>query len=429
MKLLNAKGTRDFPPEEKILRQTVTDKLRLIFERYGYNPLETPVIERLDIMTAKYGAGEDSDASKEIFKFQDQGDRKVGLRFEFTFALARFIGMNPTMKLPFKRYQMGPVFRDGPIKLGRYREFWQCDVDTVGVRAVSADSEILAMVKDVFKELDFEVTIELNNRKVLEGILEFANVKKEDQESALISIDKLKKIGTAGVQKELEERGIDDEQIAKLLGILSSTGTNQEILENFKQFLTNDIAKEGIQEMEDMFNYLDAYKVNYQFTPSLARGLAYYTGPIFEVFLKDSKIKGSVAGGGRWDKMIQNYLGSKQEYPATGIAFGLEPITEALKLKNSELKKSVTQAFIIPIQTETECIEIANKLRNKGINTELALTKRGLSKNLQYINTMQIPFAIIVGPDELKEKKVKLRDMKTGEESLLTIPETIKRIK
>ncbi len=222
MKLLNAKGTRDFPPEEKILRQSITDSLRLIFERYGYNPLETPVIERLDIMTAKYGAGEDSDAAKEIFKFQDQGDRKVGLRFEFTFALARFIGMNPTMKMPFKRYQMGPVFRDGPIKLGRYREFWQCDVDTVGVKSVSADAEILAMVKDVFKELNFEIIIELNNRKILEGILEFANVKASQREVATIAIDKLKKISTSGVQKELEERGIEDEQVRKLLGVLNT---------------------------------------------------------------------------------------------------------------------------------------------------------------------------------------------------------------
>ena len=427
MKLEMARGVRDFPPEEKILRQDIVDIIRNTFERYGYNPLETPLIERFETLSAKFAAGESSDAIKEIFRFKDQGERDLGLRFELTLSFARFIGMNPQLKIPFKRYEIGRVFRDGPIKLGRYREFWQCDVDVVGSDDMSADAEMLSIVVDVFKELDLDIVIEINNRKILNGILEFADVPKLKSEQTMIVIDKLKKIGKDNVKKELKGLKLNEDSIKKILNLISIEGTNDQILNSLKKKLDNDIFKEGFEEMSQLFKYLKEFNIKVKFLPSLARGLAYYTGPVYEVYLKNSKITGSVVGGGRWDNMIGNFLG-KGKYPATGLSFGLEPITEALKIKNKELKKSVTQVYIIPIKTRKECIKIAQELRKMNIKTDMPLSDKGLSKCLDYANSFGIPYVIIIGEDELKKNKVKLKDMKSGKEELLSVNEVIKKL-
>ena len=428
MKLETAKGVRDFPPEEKILRQDIVDIIRNTFERYGYNPLETPLIERFETLSAKFAAGESSDAIKEIFRFKDQGERDLGLRFELTLSFARFIGMNPQLKMPFKRYEIGRVFRDGPIKLGRYREFWQCDVDVVGSDDMSADAEMLSIVVDVFKELDLDIVIEINNRKILNGILEFADVPKLKSEQTMIVIDKLKKIGKDNVKKELKELKLNDDSIKKILSLISIEGTNDQILNSLRKKLDNDIFKEGFEEMSQLLKYLKEFNVKVKFLPSLARGLAYYTGPVYEVYLKNSKITSSVVGGGRWDEMIGKFLG-KGKYPATGLSFGLEPITEALKIKNKKLKKSVTQVYIIPIKTRKECIKVAQELRKINIKKDMPLSDKGLSKCLDYANSFGIPYVIIVGEDEIKMKKVKLKDMKTGKEKLCSIENIGKEIK
>ena len=427
MKLEMARGVRDFPPEEKILRQDIVDIIRNTFERYGYNPLETPLIERFETLSAKFAAGESSDAIKEIFRFKDQGERDLGLRFELTLSFARFIGMNPQLKIPFKRYEIGRVFRDGPIKLGRYREFWQCDVDVVGSDDMSADAEMLSIVVDVFKELDLDIVIEINNRKILNGILEFADVPKLKSEQTMIVIDKLKKIGKDNVKKELKGLKLNEDSIKKILNLISIEGTNDQILNSLRKKLDNDIFKEGFEEMSQLFKYLKEFNIKVKFLPSLARGLAYYTGPVYEVYLKNSKITGSVVGGGRWDNMIGNFLG-KGKYPATGLSFGLEPITEALKIKNKELKKSITRVYIIPIKTRKECIKIAQELRKMNIKTDMPLSDKGLSKCLDYANSFGIPYVIIIGEDELKKNKVKLKDMKSGKEELLSVNEVIKKL-
>jgi len=428
MKLETAKGVRDFPPEEKILRQNIVDIIRNVFERYGYNPIETPLIERLETLSAKFAAGESSDAIKEIFRLKDQGKRDLGLRFELTLSFARFIGMNPQLKMPFKRYEIGRVFRDGPIKLGRYREFWQCDVDVVGSEDMSADAEMLSIATDVFRELNLDIIIEINNRKVLNGILEFAEVPKLKSEQTIIIIDKLKKVGKDGVKKELKELKLNDNSIKKILSLINIDGTNDQILNLLKKKLNNEISKEGLEEMFQLLKYLKEFNVKVKFLPSLARGLAYYTGPVYEVYLKNSKITSSVVGGGRWDEMIGKFLG-KGKYPATGLSFGLEPITEALKIKNEELKKSVTQVYIIPIKTRKECIKIIQELRNNNIRSDIPLTDKGLSKCLDYANSFEIPYVLIVGEDELKQKKLKLKDMKTGKEQMLSIKDVVRILK
>ncbi len=422
-KLETPRGTRDFPPEEKIIRDKVINQIKEIFERYGYSPLETPTFEKIEILDVKNSAGESSDIVSEIYKFKDQGNRELGLRYEFTFALARFVGQNPQLKLPFKRYQIGPVFRDGPIKSGRYREFYQCDIDVVGPKFGLIDAEILAVVKDVFKSLELDIDIEVNNRKLLNELISFCEIEKEQATDVIITIDKLKKIGLEAIKQELITKKISAEKINKLLEILKKTkeGNNQQKLEIFKEILGEP---EAIKELQVFFENLSLFKVDVVFNPTLARGLAYYTGPIYEVFLKEQKLmSGSLAGGGRWDQMIGKYIGNeKLNTPAVGLAFGIEPILEIIKKRKGLVKKSVANLLIVPIgNTLEKTIEITQQLRERGKKVIVDLQKRNISKNLDYADKLGVPYVGFLGEDELKQNKIKIKTLATGEEKLIDI--------
>jgi len=428
MELMNARGVKDFPPEEKIARQKLTDSLRRVFELYGFSPLETPMIERYDVLSAKYAGG--AEILKETFKFKDQGERDLCLRYDLTVPFARFVGMNPTMKMPFKRYAMGNVFRDGPIKSGRMREFWQCDVDIVGTTSMLADAQCVQIAQRVFSELGLDVNIEVNSRKMLDGIIKQAGIPEDKVTDVILEVDKLRKIGATEVKKNIQALDIDSSAIEKLMKIISIQGTNDEKIDALKTYLTESTSLEGLKEISEMLSYLDARNIT--FNLSLARGLSYYTGTVFEVFMKDEKIFSStVAAGGRYDNMIGEFLGSKNKYPAVGISFGIEPIMTVLSsLKKSDMTtKTVTKAYIIPIQTTKECIKIAEELRKSGVNTDMDLSGRGISKNLDYANVLKIPFVLFVGEDELKKKKLKLKDMNSGKEEFLTIKEVCKKLK
>jgi len=424
MDLQLAKGVRDIPPEEKLLKNQVVNTLTEVFELYGFSPLETPMLERIETLTAKFAAGEASDALKETFKLKDQGSRDLALRFDLTVPLARFVAMNPNLKMPFKRYEVGRVFRDGPIKLGRYREFWQCDIDTVGSSSMLTDAEIVAVTSAAFQKLGLDVIIKINNRKLLNGILEEAGI--ENKEAAIIAIDKLDKIGKEGVSKELEERGFTGKQIIAMFNLIQD-GIR---LSELKSKINNEEGKQGLQELEEIFDYLQTMGVkNVEFTVSLARGLAYYTGTVFEAYLKSGKITSSLAGGGRWDKMIGSFMGGNQTVPAVGIAFGLEPITDTLKLEGSVKNKSSAKVYVVPINTTYESLKSVQQLRSNGISASISLGKKGVSKNLEYASAQGIPYVIIIGDREVAEKKVMLRDMNSGEEQLLTLMEVIMKLK
>ncbi len=426
MKLERAKGTRDFKPEEKIIRQYVVDLLRKVFEKYGYNPIETPVIERYEVLSAKFGAGEESDALKEAFTLKDQGNRKLALRFDLTVPLARFIAMNPNLKMPFKRYQIGRVYRDGPVKLGRLREFWQCDVDVVGVKDVAVEAELMKLVKEVFDYLDFKFYIEINNRKLLDGIFDDLGIK--DREKVIIVIDKLKKIGFDGVKKELLNL-IDEDKIIKLMYYFDINGGNEEKIKELSRIVKSDKGKEGLAEIKKILSYSELFGIKeIIFNPSLARGFSYYTGPVFEVYVKGSEITSSFAAGGRYDDMIGKYSG-KDKIPATGISFGLEVITEQIKKLKKIEKKSVVDVYVIPIKTIKESLGIVNELRKNDINADIDFSDRSISKNLDYCDKLGIDYVVFVGEMELKENKIKLRNMKTGKEELLTTGELIERVK
>ncbi|PIO03755.1 histidine--tRNA ligase, partial [Candidatus Woesearchaeota archaeon CG08_land_8_20_14_0_20_47_9] len=418
--LQTARGVRDLLPEDKIPRQQITDMLRQVFESFGYAPLETPALERLSVLTAKFAGGEG--ILKEIFRLKDQGNRNLGLRYDVTVPMARVVGMNPQLKMPFKRYQMQNVWRDGPIKLGRYREFLQCDVDIVGVPSMIADAEIVTIAYTVFSRLNLDVVIKINNRKLLNGILSYTGVKKGNAMRAILAIDKLTKIGFEAVSDELKDIGVLNDSIKKLREIFDSEELNEELLSKLNTLIKTREGKEGIKELRELFSCIkDLNIANVMLDISLARGLEYYTGTVFEAYLADSPVISSVAGGGRYDKMIGLFLG-RGKYPAVGISFGIEPIYDALVAAGKiEKRKSLLEVYIIPIKTLKESMDIAMKLRSQGLKVDMDLLGRGISNNLSYANSMGIPFTLIIGPRELKEGKLKLRDMRTGEEEMLDI--------
>jgi len=423
------KGTRDFLPEEKIIRDQLISKFKEVFELYGYNPLETPSLEGYETSSRKDGAGEESDSMKEVYTLEDNAGRKLALRFDQTVPLARVMAMNPEIKKPFKRYEIGKTWRDGPIKLGRYREFLQCDVDVVGIKSVLAEAELFSLVQKFFEKINLKIKMFVNNRKLINSMMDYAGVPKDSQSSAIISMDKLDKIGINGVRKEFEEKKIADDAIAKLLSLLDfNGGTNEEILEKLGSVLKD---KEGINELKELFSYTKEFKIkNLNLNISLARGFSYYTGSIFEVFVDNETINSSLAGGGRFDEMVGRFMDSKTEVPAVGIAFGLDVIIDTLRLNNKlGRKKSVVEAYIIPIKKTMESIPILNELREAGINADMDLSGKSVGKNIDFVDKLNIPYSIFVGENELKSKKVKLKNMQTGEEKELSLKEVISTIK
>ena len=420
MELKTPKGTRDFPPEEKILRDQLTNTLKKVFELYGFSPFETPIMEHFEVLSSKYAGG--AEILKETFALQDQGKRDLGLRYDLTVPLARFVAMNPRMKMPFKRYHIGEVFRDGPVTFGRYRQFTQCDVDVVGAPSLKADAEMLALSSRVFKDLNLDATLKLNNRKLLNEVMASCGIE-ENADTAILIIDKLDKVGKEGVQNELKEKGFTENAINKALGLITTQGTNQEKIERLQSALGESA---GIKEVQEVLSYADSMGIETVFDPSLARGLAYYTGTIMEGVLESSKVKSSVMGGGRYDKMIGSLMG-KADIAAVGISFGLDRLFDAMAEKK-EKQKTVTQLLLIPIGTFSEVSKMAEQLRQEGINVEVDLMERGPSKNLQYADSLQIPFVAFIGEEEQKQGKMKLKNMKTGKEMLCTIKETLTEI-
>lgn len=421
MELMLPKGCRDFLPEQKLLREEVAEKVKKVFERYGFVPLETPAIERLEVLSAKFAAGSESEIQKEIFKFKDQGKRDLGLKFDQTVPLARVIGMNPSLKMPFKRYQIDRAWRDGPIESNRYREFWQCDADIVGVKSVIADAEVLAVLQDCFKALDLQVEILINDRKLLFDLMDYFKIPKQLQESVLVSIDKLDKLPKKEVEKELKQKGLGEKQLKELFEVLELQGSNEIVLEKLEKKIGKT---EGIKELKELLGYCKAFGVNARLKPSMVRGLAYYTGPIFEAWSKEALIKGSLAGGGRWDEMIGKFLGSEKEFPATGFALGFERICDAIEKKQKEGRKTKVELYIISVGVGLEkIIEITQKARSAGVNADFDFLQRGISKSLDYCNKLGIPFAAIIGENELKENCITLRNMKSGEQKKLKLAE------
>ena len=414
IELKNLKGTKDYLPEEQKVRQEMIRKIQDIFERYGYQPIETPIVCYFDVLASKYAGG--AEILKEVYKLRDQGERELALRYDLTVPFAKVVGMNPTIRMPFKRYEIGKVYRDGPIKTGRNREFTQCDVDMVGIKSVMAEAELMMMAVEVYKMLGLDVYISYNNRKLLSGIIESVGIEPALVSEVILTIDKLEKIGIDGVEEELLLLGIVASKVKRLLNYmklqpneLSSAFVSKQINERFEQ---------GIKELKELDSFIDALGIRdaLRFTPSLARGLEIYTGTVWEVFLTDGSITSSVGAGGRYDEIIGAFIDNGVDYPAVGMTFGLDTIYEALMLKDAIVEKPPVDLYIIPLGTEKASLKLATELRNKGPKVDVDMAGRRLKKSLEYANKQGIPYVIILGENELTIGEITVKEMNTGKE-------------
>ena len=423
MKIETPRGVKDFGPEDMIIREWVIETLKNVFRRYGFDALETPALESLKVLTAKSG----KEIEKQIFKIEDG---EIGLRFDLTVPLARFVASNPQIPKPFKRYAIGPVWRREEPQAGRLRQFYQADIDICGVKSVEADVECIACAVDCLKELGFKnFKIRINNRKVLEGFVEVVrrnyNLGVLDKLSIFRAIDKIEKIGKDKVIEELTKLGLNKQQASFLMKIISSTGSFEKLIEQSEKLLGSiQIGREGLEELKQMYDLSKAYGIDsfmdLDFT--LARGLDYYTGPIFEVEAFTKTRVGSIAGGGRYDKLIEIYGG--QPTPTTGISLGIERIVEIIKKEGIvELPKTNVKVFIAcsTEDVKKEAIKIARDLRKYKIPARLDVSGKDLKRQLEYADSIGVPYVVIVGKKELSEGMLKLKDMRKREEKVVPI--------
>ena len=453
------KGTRDFLPQRMRLRQWVIGVIRQVFERYGFEPLETPAIELAETLRGKYG----EEADQLVYYFTDRGGRELGLRYDLTVPLARVVAMYPELPRPFKRYQMQPVWRADRPRKGRYREFWQCDVDTVGAATMLADAEIVAVIDEVLSRLGFSrYTIRLNDRKLLTGLAQYAGVPPQDAPDVFRAIDKLDKIGLAGVRGELltrippelqaartlaaEEKPEAPERVPflaeptadRILDLIAIRGPADETLAALGARLAGvPSAAEGIAELTELVGYLRELGVpddRYQVDLALARGLDYYTGPIFETEVEQEAAAGrvgSVTGGGRYDQLIG--LFTDRSLPATGTTIGLERIIdviEELGLAPAAARRSVTAVLVTVFNRDLlgESLRLVRDLRAAGLNAEVALALDSLGSQLRYASRKGVPFAVILGPEEARGGQVVLRNLEDGSQETLPRASLVERL-
>ena len=422
-KLMNLKGTSDFLPEEQIIRNKIISVLKETFESYGYLPIETPILCYYDLLASKYAGG--AEILKEVYKLTDQGKREIGLRYDLTVPFSKVIGMNKGLILPFKRYEIGKVFRDGPVKLGRAREFYQCDVDACGTESPNAEVEYFIMTKKVFNKLNIDVEIRYNNRKFLSGLLEESGVDKENISSFIISVDKLDKISRDDIKKELLAH-TSETIIEKVFDLFDK---NLDELNNIFKNSTNTKLIDGLKELNDLTNLIIELGLDdiCIFTPFLARGLEIYTGSVWEVFDKTLNFKSALGGGGRYDKIITNFLNDGNIYPAIGCSFGLEPIYELLKEKEKiNLKKY--DVYVYEFNNDSNLFKISELLRNNGYNVLTELNSIKLKKAMNIANREKIDKVILIGEDELKEDAVTIKNMITGNQEKVKINEILDKI-
>jgi histidyl-tRNA synthetase len=425
------KGMRDFLPQRMILRNYVQDTVRRVFERFGFEPLQTPAVEYAETLEGKFG----EEADKLIYRFEDRGERKVGLRYDLTVPLARVVSMYPELPKPFKRYQMAPVWRAERPQKGRYREFYQCDVDTVGCASMVADAEVVTIAYQALRELGFSAfRILINNRKLLQAVMNQTDVPAILGPSVWRAIDKWDKIGPAGVRAELTEAGLSDELIGRLFDLLDVRGSAEDVLATLADRLAGDaLGDAGIDELRQIIRYLSLSGVAerfYQIDLHMVRGLEYYTGPIFEIVVDEPKI-GSLSGGGRYDNLI-GLLGS-QSYPAVGISLGLErliDVIDELGMAPKGVRSTVSDVLVTVFDRERlpDSIGAAASLRAGGLNAEVYLGVEKLATQLRYASRKSIPVVVILGPDELSRGEAVVRNMQTGRQQQVrqsALPEAI----
>ena len=428
MKIQNVKGGYDFLPKEQKIRNYINEVLKETFMEYGYGSIETPILCYLDMLVDKYD--ENNDLLKEIYKLSDQGGRELGLRYDLTVPFAKFIALNKNnISMPFKRYEIAKVFRDGPVKVGRDREFTQCDADVVGIEGQFIEAELLSLYINAFKKLGIDIIIKYNNRNLMRGLIKETGVSEEQISKVITILDKMNKITEAELRTYLIEIAIENEQIDKLLMLFKMD------IDKIKDMFNNTTNEEltlGIKEIDTLKGYLEklGYSEICKVDLTLARGQDYYTGNVFEVYDKSGYLTSSIGGGGRYDKMVTEYINDGEVYPAVGISFGLTSIYEILKTRDDFKNTSDIKFYIIPMGVDMEALSLANTLRSYGYNVDVEMKGRKLKKSLDFANRENIPYVIIVGEDEVKSGKVTVKDMinQNNFEIDLKNPEKVKEI-
>lgn len=433
-------GTRDFSPSETAKRTYIFDVIRNVFRTFGFQPLETPAMENLSTLLGKYGA----EGDKLLFKILNSGDAfakltpddlssaaaaslktcEKGLRYDLTVPFARYVVQHRSeIAFPFRRYQIQPVWRADRPQKGRYREFYQCDVDVVGSDSLLNEVELVQVVDAVFQKLGIAVTLKINNRKVLSGIADFMGAGDRLTE-VTVAIDKIEKIGLDRVKQELRDQGVPDEAIARLQPVLTLTGAPEEKLQTLCGLLAaSEVGMAGIQELRAIFGYLQQLKpaCSVELDLSLARGLSYYTGAIFEVKANGAEM-GSITGGGRYDNLTGIF--GMPNVSGVGISFGADRIYDVMTQLGlfPESTLAGTQVMLANLgeREEAYALRLAAQLRKGGLSVEIYPDRKKLQKQLEYANRRGIPYVVMAGEQEMAQQKISLKNLRTGEQQLLT---------
>lgn len=422
-------GMMELIPEDQLLFNDVKNIIESTFQKYAFLPIDTPVMEKLEILLAK-GGGE---TQKQIYRLE-KGNTEIGLRFDLTVPLARYVAQHfSDLNFPFRRYHIGKVYRGERNQKGRYREFYQCDIDIIGHEKLSIynDAEIPSVMAEIFRKLQLDFTFHYNNRKVMNGL--FKSLDLDDFTAILRIIDKINKIGEEGVREELEKVDLDQNTIDKLLNFIHFKGSNEETIDFLKELdVQEELFREGLEELEFVYRQMLLFNIpseNIKIDLSITRGLDYYTGSVFETFLKGHEEIGSVCSGGRYDDLASNY--TKQKLPGIGLSIGLTRLFYKLqegKLLNIE-KANPCDALIIPMKGyEKESIDLLNKLRDHDKIVQIYLEGGKMKKQFAYADNLNVPFVIIIGEEEVKNESYSVKDMRSGEQSSKKFEEVINLI-
>ena len=424
-------GFMELLPSEQILFNQMKEKIQKSYEKFGFLPLNTPILEYADVLLAKAGG----ETEKQIYRI-DKGDNELVMRFDLTVPLAKFVAQHyGELSFPFRRYQIGKVYRGERPQKGRFREFYQCDIDIIGDGELSIvnDAEIPSIIYDTFRSLGFsEFIILINNRKILNGLFEHLELK-EISMDIMRTIDKLDKIGVSAVCKELEEIGVSTDAIETIKNFVLIEGTTDEKIKALEELgISNEIFNEGLTELKEVVKYIKLLKVpetHFGVNLKIARGLDYYTGTVYETFLTEYPQIGSVCSGGRYDNLAEYYTDKK--LPGVGISIGLTRLFYQLNEANliKEDKKSIADVLVVSMDEElSDCMEIATTLREAGINTEIYLQNKKPKAKFKYADKLQIPYVIVIGEEEREKGVVTLKNMVEGGQEQISLTEAIKMI-
>ena len=413
-------GFMELLPNEQILFEQMKQTIEKTYQRFGFLPLDTPILELSEVLLAKAGG----ETEKQIYRFT-KGDTDISMRFDLTVPLAKYVAKNyGNLSFPFRRYQIGKVYRGEKTQKGRFREFYQCDIDIIGdgELGIVNDAEIPSVIYNLISDLGFnDFTICINNRKVLNGLFREVN-QEQNAVDIMRTIDKLAKIGKEKVIEELKEIGVDDQAIERILTFIEIDGTTDEKISKLENLgILNEMFTQGLEELKQVVKYIRIFGVpdtHFKIDLTIARGLDYYTGTVYETFLNDYKELGSVCSGGRYENLAEYYTDKK--LPGVGISIGLTRLFYKLnELQLIKLDKySMSDILIIPMTEDmTKSIELASDLRKEGINTEVYLNDKKLKAKFKYADKLKIPYVVVIGEDEISSNTVKVKNMETGEET------------